>query len=89
VLLQNPIKVKGELATGCKSSRPGQIVLPDSLSLGVLSIASRTRPFQCAFRSCQSIFSCNDEAFPTVQVPLPGKELLPKLDNHHRRGHHV
>jgi hypothetical protein len=30
-----------------------------------------------------TFYPCGDDSFPTFQLPLPGKELLPHLNNHH------
>jgi hypothetical protein len=44
MLLQNPVEVKRAPTTGYKSMFPVQIVLLDSLSLGMLGIAFRVHP---------------------------------------------
>jgi hypothetical protein len=89
MLFQNLVEVKGALAAGRKSARHGQIVLSDDLSLSALGVPFHVHTSQGAFRSCQIIFLCRDDAFPAFQQPLPGKELLPQFDDNCCRSHHA
>jgi hypothetical protein len=49
----------------------------NSLSPGALGVAFHAHPLKGTLRSYQPIFPLNDGTFPTVQLPLPGKELHP------------
>jgi hypothetical protein len=55
----------------------GKVVLLGSLSLDVTGIVFRAHPPKGMLEHRQSILPCGDGAFPTFQLPLPGKELLP------------
>jgi hypothetical protein len=68
---------------------PGNEVLLDGLGWDVLDITFRAHLPKGVCESCQSILPRGDGAFPAIQLPLSGKELLLQLTNYHRHGHHV
>jgi hypothetical protein len=65
-LLQHPAKVNGVLRVGFKGTHPSDVVLQESLGLGMLDITFYACPPKGMFRSHQPIFPCNDCAFPVV-----------------------
>jgi hypothetical protein len=76
MLLQNLVEAKGAPAAGCKSARPGHVVLPDDLSPGALDIAFRAHPSQGMLKHHQSILPHGDGSFSTFQLPFLSKELF-------------
>jgi hypothetical protein len=89
MLLQNPVEVKGAPTAGRKSACLGHIVSPDCLDSGVLIVTFSACPSYSAPERHQSILPCGDGAFPAIQLPLSGKELLLQLNDQCRRGHRV
>jgi hypothetical protein len=76
MLLQHLTKVHRMFGVGRKGTHPSQVIMSDHLCLGTLSIMFHARSPKGTLRSHQAIFPQNDGAFPAVQLPLPGEELL-------------
>jgi hypothetical protein len=75
VFLQHPVEVNGVLGVGSKGTHSSEVVLPDILGLGALGVFHACPP-KGALESCQPILPRGDGAFPTIQLSLPGEELL-------------
>jgi hypothetical protein len=69
---------------GTKGMRPGKVVLLGSLCLDVTSVVFHAHPPKGTVKHLQSILPCGDDSFPAFQLPLPGEDLLPLLNSHHR-----
>jgi hypothetical protein len=87
--LQNPVKVKGTPAIGRKSTYPSPLVMLDILVSAVLGVIFHARPSKSTLKSRQTILPCHDGAFPTIQFPLLGKEILLQLNGHSRCSHRI
>jgi hypothetical protein len=74
--LQHHSEIDGVLGARAKGVRPSEVILPDSLDLGVLGIALHACPPKGTLGSHELILPCNDGTFPVVQLPFSVEELL-------------
>jgi hypothetical protein len=79
VFLQHPIEVDRVLGVGGKGARPSEVILPDNLSLGALSVMLHAHSPKGMLGSREPIFPHDDGAFLAVQLSFPGEELLLQL----------
>jgi hypothetical protein len=81
--LQCPVEV-GELSRPrAIDARLGKEVLLDSLSSDATGITFSAHLSKGMLKGFQSILSRGNDTFPTIQLPLPGKERPLHLDGHH------
>jgi hypothetical protein len=78
--LLHPVVANELFRPGTRSVCPCREVLVDSLGLGKIGIMFYVHLPKGTLKSSQSILPCGDDAFPAIQLPLLGKELLLQLD---------
>jgi hypothetical protein len=62
--------------------RLGEDVMLDSVGSDATSVTFHAHLSKGTLKGCQSILPCGDGTFPTIQLPLLGKELPLHLDGH-------
>jgi hypothetical protein len=62
--------------------RPSEVILPDSLGLGSLSVMLHAHLPMGVLGGHEPILPSNNGTLPAVQLPLLGKELLSQLLHH-------
>jgi hypothetical protein len=80
--LQHPIEVDELFRPGTRGARPSKEALLDNLYLDVHGITFCVHLAKGALEICQSILLRGDGTFPTIQLPISGKEMLLQLDGH-------
>jgi hypothetical protein len=75
MFLQRPIEVDELSGPGTRGVHLGEEVQLDSLSSNATGITFRAHLSKGVLKSHQPILPHGDDAFPTIQVPLPSKEL--------------
>jgi hypothetical protein len=75
MFLQRLIEANELFGHGARGMRLGKEVLLESLSSYVTGITFCAHLSKGALKSHQSILPHGDDAFPAIQLPLPGKKL--------------
>jgi hypothetical protein len=86
---QHPTEVYELFRPGARGARLGKEVLLGNLGLDMLSVTFYAHHPKGMLESHQPILPRGDGAYPAIQLPLPGKELLLQLDGKHWRGHRI
>jgi hypothetical protein len=82
VVPQCLVEVDELFRPGTRGAHPSKVVLLGSLGLDVPGITFLVRPLKGVLKSHQFILPHGGDAFPAIQLPLLGKEVLLQLDGH-------